>query len=133
MKKATQHTRWFCNNITTDVKLIKRFPINTIQPIQRNDEFTEWCRGTGPHSAEAMIKINNHIASKITGKPKSAEQKQRMSEAKLGKKFTKDHRAKLAQAHAGKREVKRLRTVAAFKLAAELGKEYMAREKAASV
>jgi len=76
-------------------------------------------RGTGPHSPEAKAKIQAHIARSFKGVPKSDNQKEKMRQAKLGKKFTAEHRAKLTASWKGKREMQRIRTIEAFKLAEE--------------
>jgi hypothetical protein len=51
------------------------------------------------------------------GKPKSEEQKQKMRQAKLGKKFSKEHCAKIAKAWEDKRTVRRERNQEAMKIA----------------
>ena len=116
MKKATKHTRWHHVDPVTGVKVIRRFGVNETPP-------SPWVRGTGPHSAEALAKIQAHIEKSFKGVPKSANQRAKMSQAKLGKKFTAEHRKKLADSWQGKREAKRLRTIEAFALAAQYGKE----------
>ena len=110
MKKATQHSRWYRIDPQTGQKIIRRFSVDATPP-------SPWVRGTGPHSPEARAKIlyNNRLHFK--GVPKSANQKQKMSNTKLGKKFTAAHRKKLAESWKGKREAKRLRTIEAFKIA----------------
>ena len=124
MKKPTQHTRWHCFNISTDAKMIRRFPVDETQPAQHNADFTPWERGTGPHSPEALAKIQAHIAKSFKGVPKSDNQKEKMRQAHLGRKFTPEHKAKLSESWRGKREYKRLRTIEAFKLAAEMGQAH---------
>jgi len=128
MKKPTLHTRWHCFNINTNAKVIRKFSVDATQPPQHGDAFTPWKRGTGPHSAEARAKIlyNNRLHFK--GVPKTAIQKQKMSNTKLGKKFTAQHRAKLAESWKGKREMARIRMIEAFKIAEEHGKQLNAQE-----
>ena len=128
MKKPTLHTRWHCFNINTNAKVIRKFSVDATQPPQHGDYFTPWKRGTGPHSAEARAKIlyNNRLHFK--GVPKTAIQKQKMSNTKLGKKFTAEHRQKLTDSWKGKREMQRLRTIEAFKIAEEHGKQLNAQE-----
>ena len=120
MKKPTQHTRWHCFNRTTNHKMIRRFPVDEKNPVQHNADFTQWVRGTGPHSAEAKAKIQAHIERSFKGVPKPESQKEKMRQSHLGRKFTAEHKAKLSQSWKGKREYKRLRTIEAFKLAAEM-------------
>ena len=116
MKKATQHSRWHYVDPQTGEKIIRRFDVNATPP-------APWIRGTGPHTDEALAKIlyNNRLHFK--GIPKSANQKQKMSNTKLGKKFTAEHRQKLTDSWKGKREMQRLRTIEAFKLAEAYGKQ----------
>ena len=66
-----------------------------------------------------MRKIN---AEHFKGKPKSANQREKMSQAKLGRKFTKEHRAALLASWKGKKEFKRLRMIEAYKLAESMAK-----------
>ena len=119
MKKPTQHTRWHCFNKSTDQKMIRRFGVNEKQPTQHDPQFTPWVRGVGPHTEEALAKIRVINAEHFKGKPKSANQREKMSQAKLGRKFTKEHRSKLAASWKGKREMQRLRNIEAFKMAAQ--------------
>jgi|TARA_R110000764_G_scaffold37749_2_gene83833 hypothetical protein len=116
MKKPTQHTRWHHVDPQTGQKVIRRFSVDATPP-------APWVRGTGPHSAEALAKIKENNEKHFKGVPKSDNQKEKMSQAKLGRKFSAEHRKKLADGWKGKREYKRLRTIEAFKLAAEMGRE----------
>ena len=124
MKKPTQHTRWHCFNLATNHKMIRRFPVDEKNPVQHNADFTQWVRGTGPHSAEAKAKIQAHIERSFKGVPKSEEQKEKMRQSHLGRKFTAEHRANMSKSWKGKREYKRLRMIEAYKLAAEMGKQF---------
>ena len=122
MKKPTQHTRWHCFNIETDQKIIRRFGVKEPQPTQHDAQFTPWVRGTGPHSPEALAKIQAHITRSFKGVPKSEAQREKMRQAKLGRKFTAEHRAKLTASWKGKREYKRLRMIEAYAMAAQMGR-----------
>ncbi len=79
-------------------------------------------RGTGPHSPEALAKIQAHITRSFKGVPKSEAQREKMRQAKLGRKFTAEHRAKLTASWKGKREYKRLRMIEAYAMAAQMGR-----------
>jgi len=128
MKKVTQHTRWYRIEVATGRKEIRRFGVDetpSAHPTHERMLFTEWKRGTGPHSAEALVKIRDHVEKTFKGVPKSENQREKMRQAKLGRKFTPEHRANMAKSWQGKREQKRLRAVEAFALAAKMGKEYM--------
>ena len=116
MKKATQHSRWHYADQQTGEKIIRRFDVNATPP-------APWIRGTGPHTDEALAKILHYNRLHFKGIPKSANQKQKMSNTKLGKKFTPEHRKKLTESWKGKREIKRLRIIEAFQLAAKISQE----------
>ena len=92
MKKPTQHTRWHCFETATDKKIIRRFSVDETQPTQHSNECSPWMRGTGPHTPEALAKVRKINAEHFKGKPKSANQREKMRQAKLGRKFTKEHR-----------------------------------------
>ena len=98
-------------------KVIKRFPVGVTPP-------PPWLPGTGPHSPEAREKIIKHLKERIH-KPKSAETKKRMSEAKLGKKFTPEHRANLRKAQQRLRDEKKARIQEAYMLAQQYAEEAM--------
>ena len=121
MKKPTQHSRWHCFNKATNQKVIRRFGVDEQQPTQHDADFTPWIRGTGPHTPEAYAKTVENNRKHFKGVPKPANQREKMSQAKLGKKFTAEHRAKLTASWKSKREFKRLRTIEAFKLAEAYG------------
>jgi len=97
-------------------KVIKRFPVSVTPP-------PPWLPGTGPHSAEAREKIIKHLKEKVHH-PKSEETKRKMSEAKLGKKFTKEHRDNLRKAQQRLRDEKQARIQEAYRLAREFAQEY---------
>ena len=113
MKKPTQHTRWYHVDPVTGRKVIRRFGVNETPP-------PPWQRGTGPHSPDAKAKILAHIEKTFKGVPKSVNQREKMSQAHLGNKFTAEHKAKLSASWKGKREERRLRTIEAFKMASEI-------------
>ena len=117
MKKPTQHTRWHYFDAKTGLKVIRRFSVDATPP-------APWVRGTGPHSPEAKAKIQAHIERSFKGVPKSEEQKEKMRQSHLGRKFTAEHRANMSKSWKGKREYKRLRMIEAYKLAAEMGKQF---------
>ena len=112
MKK---HSRWYHFD-ATGKKIIKRFPVG-VTPGE------PWLPGTGPHSPEAREKIIKHLKEKVH-KPKSAETKLKMSQAKLGKKFTKEHRDNLRKAQQRLRDEKQARVQEAYRLAREFAQEY---------
>ena len=97
MKFKGLYARWHRYNIIGK-KQSKQFPIDgTPDPIKEVD-FTEWKRGTGPHSAEAMVKLRCY-AARTAGIPKSPATKRKMSEAAQGRPKSAKHREsmKIAQ------------------------------------
>ena len=97
MRDSMQHTRWYMFCPETGKKIIRRFDVDATPP-------TPWKRGTGPHSPEAYAKTVENNRKHFKGKPKSAETRAKMREAKLGKKFSKEHCAKIAKSWANKRQ-----------------------------
>ena len=118
MKQPTNHKRYhmFDHN---GKKIIKKFPID-------HEPGAPWQRGTGPHSPEAYAKIINHIESTFKGKPKSPEQRAKMSASHKGVKKTPEHCANIARAHAKRRKEKRERIQEAYRIAEEIGRDYYA-------
>lgn len=124
MKQPTNHTRWHCFN-QAGKKIIKRFPIG-FEPTSL-DGHTSWVRGTGPHSPEAREKIMRHLETKVWNQPRSLETREKMRQAKLGVKFSKEHRQKLREAQQRLRDEKQARIQEAYRIAQEASKEYYAR------
>jgi len=86
-KSYMRYHRYDQNN----VKYIKRFELNETIPIA-DVGFTEWIRGTGPHSPEALINVTEGLRRACLGVPKSEEQKQKMRDAKLGVPKSQEHK-----------------------------------------
>ena len=105
-----KYSRWYHIDPDTGLKVIRRFSVDATPP-------SPWMRGTGPHTPEAYAKTVENNRKHFKGKPKSAEQKQKMRDAKLGKKFTKEHCAKIAQAWEDKRIATRQRNQEAMRIA----------------
>jgi alkanesulfonate monooxygenase SsuD/methylene tetrahydromethanopterin reductase-like flavin-dependent oxidoreductase (luciferase family) len=118
MKQPTNHKRYHMFQ-PDGTKVIKRFPIDATPP-------QPWQRGTGPHSPEVYAKIVDHIDKNFKGKPKSDEQRAKMSQAHKGVKKTPEHCANIARAHAKRRKEKRERIQEAYRIAEEIGRDYYA-------
>jgi hypothetical protein len=86
-KSYMRYHRYDQNN----VKYIKRFELNETVP-NADEGFTEWIRGTGPHSAEALYNVAEGVRRACLGVPKSPEQKQKMRDAKLGVPKSQEHK-----------------------------------------
>ena len=87
-KSYMRYHRYDQNN----VKYIKRFELNETVPIVTDPNFTQWIRGTGPHSPEALINVTEGLRRACLGVPKSEEQKQKMRDAKLGVPKSQEHK-----------------------------------------
>jgi hypothetical protein len=87
-------------------KYIKRFELGH-EPINIPDEgYTEWIKGTGPHSEEAYNKVVEGIRKACLGVPKSPEQKHKMRLAKLGVPKTEEHKINMRKSFERKRQLK---------------------------
>jgi hypothetical protein len=115
---TTHHTRWYHIDATGE-KIIKRFPIG-VEP------GAPWQRGTGPHKPETAKTLRKHLKENVHPRKVSDETKQKMREAKLGKKFTPEHRAKLKQAQQRLREQKQAKIEEAYRIAQEVARDYYA-------
>lgn len=91
--KQLKWTRWHCYK--DGVKVGKKMPVGET-PTQLPGH-TEWVRGTGPHSPEALEKITQAIRAKLCGVPKSAEQRAKMRQAKLGVPKSEEHRKHICE------------------------------------
>jgi len=118
MKQPTNHKRYHMFK-PDGTKVIKKFPIDVVPP-------QPWQRGTGPHSPEVYAKIINHIDKNFKGKPKSDEQRAKMSQAHKGVKKTPEHCANIAKAHARRRKEKQLKIEEAYRIAQECGRDFYA-------
>lgn len=105
-----KHKRYHTFDPQTGQKIIRNFDVDATPPSQ-------WLPGTGPHSPEAMAKIVYNNRKHFKNKPKSEEQRQKMRDAKLGKKFTPEHCEKLAARWEEKRVATRERNQEAMQIA----------------
>ena len=87
-KSYMRYHRYDQNN----VKYIKRFELSDTVPTVAEVGFTQWTRGTGPHSPEALQNVTEGLRRACLGVPKSDEQKQKMRDAKLGVPKTQEHK-----------------------------------------
>ena len=105
-----KHTRWYHIDPQSGAKVIRNFGVDETPG-------DPWRRGTGPHSDEARKKCLEANRKHFKNKPKSAEQREKMRQAKLGKKFTPEHCAKIAKAWEKKRRATRERNQEAMQIA----------------
>ena len=108
-----QHTRWYMFCPQTGKKIIRRFDVDATPG-------AEWKRGTGPHTPEAYAKTVENNRKHFKGKPKSAETRQKMRDAKLGKKNSKEHCEKIRQSWEDKRQATKARNQEAMQLVSEM-------------
>ena len=87
-KSYMRYHRFDQNN----VKYIKRFELDDIVPTVIEPGFTQWIRGTGPHSELALQHVTEGVRRACLGVPKKPETKQKMRDAKLGKPKTEEHK-----------------------------------------
>ena len=87
-KTYMRYHRYDKNN----TKYIKRFEINDVVPSVADEGFTEWRRGTGPHTIETYNKVASGIRRACLGVPKPPEQREKMRLAKLGVPKTEEHK-----------------------------------------
>lgn len=113
---TTHHTRWFRYDDLGN-KIIKRFPIGVTPP-------DPWKRGCGPHKPAIAQLLRDHLTVKVHTKPKSAYTRKKMSDAKLGKVFTQEHKDNLRKAQQRLRDDKQAKIQEAYTLAEQFGKEY---------
>lgn len=100
--KYNRYHRYDMNGI----KYIKRFELNET-PVDIPDEgYTVWTKGTGPHSAEAYVKVAEGIRRACKGVPKTPEQKLKMRLAKLGVPKTEQHKLNMRKSFEQKRLMK---------------------------
>jgi hypothetical protein len=97
------YSRWhrFDSN---GVKHIKRYGIEEIPTPLQEQGYTEWTRGTGPHSPEALQNLIIAVQRACKGVPKTSETKEKMRQAKLGKPKTEQHKLNMKLSHQRRRE-----------------------------
>ena len=102
--------RWYHIDPQTGKKVIRSFDV-VVNPGD------PWLPGMGPHSPEAYAKTVEYNRKHFKGKPKPPEQREKMRQAKLGKRFTPEHCERLTEAHEQRRKAKRERNKEAMRLA----------------
>ena len=114
--KPKKHSRWYHIDPETGEKVIRRFGVD-------EDPGAPWIRGIGPHTPEVRAKITEYNRKHFKDKPKSPEQREKMSKAHTGKRFTDDHRQKLKESWETKRVERRERNIEAMREAMAYIKE----------
>jgi hypothetical protein len=92
------YSRWhrFDNN---GVKYIMKCDVDKHPEPLQCEGFTQWTRGTGPHSPEALKNIQEGLRKACLGVPKKESTKQKMRNAKLGKRKSLETRQRMSASH----------------------------------
>lgn len=100
--KQTKYNRYHRFDMN-GTKYIKRFELGVIPKTIPDEGYTEWVKGTGPHSPEAYVKVSEGIRKACKGVPKSDEQKLKMRQAKLGVPKSEEHKINMRKSFERKR------------------------------
>jgi hypothetical protein len=103
--KQTKYNRYHRYDMN-GTKYIKRFEHGIVPTDVPDEGYTEWVKGTGPHSDEAYNKVVEGIRKACKGVPKSDEQKMKMRIAKLGVPKTEQHKINMRKTFERKRQLK---------------------------
>lgn len=104
--KDKKYSRWhrFDDN---GVKYITQCDVELHPEPLQQEGFTEWRRGTGPHSPDVLLRVQEGLRRACLGVPKTPEQKEKMRQAKLGKPKSAEHRANMSKSHKLRRKLER--------------------------
>ena len=103
MKKQTKYNRYHRYDMNGK-KYIKRYELGTAPTDIPDEGYTNWIKGTGPHSEEAYKKVSDGIRKACKGVPKSEEHKQKMRDAKLGVPKSEQHKINMRKSFEKKRQ-----------------------------
>ena len=96
--KELKYSRWHRYD-KNNVKYIMKCDIDK-HPIPLTEEgFTEWRRGTGPHSPVAYENVVKGVRKACKGIPKPESTKEKMRIAKLGRPKTEKHKESMRLSH----------------------------------
>ena len=100
-KSYMRYHRYDQNN----TKYIKRFELNETVPTTTELGFTQWTRGTGPHSPEALLNVTEGLRKACLGVPKAPETREKMRLAKLGVPKSQEHKDNMRQSWYRRKEL----------------------------
>jgi hypothetical protein len=103
------YSRWhrFDSN---GVKHIKKFQLDE-KPNPINEYgYSDWNRGTGPHTPEALHNLTVAVQKACKGVPKTPATKLKMRQAKLGKPKSEQHKLNMKLSHQRRRNNDATRT-----------------------
>lgn len=103
--KELNYSRWHRYDMN-NVKYIVKCDVDK-HPIPLHEEgFTEWRRGTGPHSPVAYQNVANGVRKACKGVPKPQSTKDKMRIAKLGKPKSDKHKESMRLSHQQRRKAR---------------------------
>jgi hypothetical protein len=96
--KELKYSRWHRYD-KNNIKYIVRCELDKHPEPLQEENYTEWCRGTGPHSEIGYQNVVSGIRKACSGVAKTPETKHKMSVAKLGKPKTPEHKKAMSLSH----------------------------------
>ena len=96
--KQRKSKRWHRYD-SNGVKQIIQCKINEHPQPLKEEGYTQWVQGTGPHPPEVYQRVVEGVRRACLGVPKSPEQKEKMRQAKLGIPKSQEHRANMSKSH----------------------------------
>lgn len=103
--KELKYSRWHRYDMN-NVKYITHCDVDKHPDPINQEGYTNWKRGTGPHSPEAYLKVSEGIRKACTGIAKTETTKEKMRQAKLGKPKTEAHKEAMRLSHRLRRGAK---------------------------
>ena len=96
--KDTKYSRWHRYD-SNNVKYITQCDVDKHPHPLIEEGYTQWKRGTGPHSAATLLKVVEGIRKACKGVPKKQSTKEKMRQAKLGIPKTEAHKEAMRLSH----------------------------------
>ena len=90
-------------------KHIRNFKFEGVEPppkIYKDENDIEWKKGSGPLPTHIYEKVASIVSKTWIGRPKSIETKKKMSDAKLGRKFSETHKENMSKSSRRRRDRK---------------------------
>lgn len=100
-----KYSRWHRYD-SNNVKYITQCDVDKHPEPISQEGYTDWRRGTGPHSPEVLIKLTEGIRKACKGVPKKPSTKEKMRQAKLGKPKSEKHKEAMRLSHKLRRGAK---------------------------
>jgi hypothetical protein len=103
--KQIQYSRWHRYD-TNNIKYITQCDVDKHPEPLSQEGYTDWKRGTGPHSPEAYLNVSAGIRRACLGVAKTEATKQKMREASRGKPKSEAHKEAMRLSHKLRRGIK---------------------------